>query len=111
MQDTGLAQVQLDESGLETVVRIDRPATVGEHLELRCASTDVRAGIYRLEEAHRLPAQQVLILAQGCRHLQLQYLRHLLSDKAFYYDCTKLDLYGLRVWSTGSALTFPELGR
>ncbi|CAL8468647.1 g8187 [Coccomyxa elongata] len=57
-QDTGLAQVQLDESGLETVVRIDRPATVGERLELRCASTDVRAGIYRLEEAHRLPAQQ-----------------------------------------------------
>ena len=63
VQDTGLAQVLLDESGLETVVRIDRPATVGERLELLCASTDVRAGIYRLEEASPLLAQQVFILA------------------------------------------------
>lgn len=50
-QDTGLAQVQLEGEGLETVVRVDRPAKPGERLSLRCAFTDARAGLYRLEEA------------------------------------------------------------
>ena len=50
-QDTGLAQVQLEGEGLETVVRVDRPAQPGERLSLRCAFTDARAGLYRLEEA------------------------------------------------------------
>ena len=51
VQETGLAQVQLDAEGLETVVRVDRPAAVGERLLLRCAFTDARSGLYRLEEA------------------------------------------------------------
>lgn len=51
MQDTGLAQVQLEDEGLETVVRVDRPAAVGERLLLRCAFTEPRSGLYRLEEA------------------------------------------------------------
>lgn len=50
-QDTGLAQVQLEDEGLETVVRVDRPAQLGERLSLRCAFTEARAGLYRLEEA------------------------------------------------------------
>ena len=58
VQETGLAQVQLDEEGLETVVRVDRPAAVGERLLLRCAFTDARSGLYRLEEA--LPDGTVL---------------------------------------------------
>ncbi|KAK9915314.1 hypothetical protein WJX75_007493 [Coccomyxa subellipsoidea] len=57
-QDTGLAQVQLEESALETVVRIDRPAKIGERLELSCAAADARMGVYRLEEAYQLPSQQ-----------------------------------------------------
>jgi len=57
VQDTGLAQVQLEEEGLETVTRVDRPAMVGENLVLRCAFTDARGGQYRLEEA-QLPADK-----------------------------------------------------
>ena len=58
LQDTGLAQIQLDEEGLETVTRIDRPAAVGEQLVLRCAFADARGGLYRLEEA-QLPAAEL----------------------------------------------------
>jgi hypothetical protein len=43
--------VQLEAEGLETIVRVDRPAQLGERLLLRCAFTDARAGLYRLEEA------------------------------------------------------------
>lgn len=60
LQDTGLAQVQLKEEGLETVVRIDRPARVGEHLQLACSHTDVRSGLYRLEEARSTSSQAIL---------------------------------------------------
>ena len=53
VQDTGLAQVQLEEEGIETVVPINRPAKVGERLLLRCVFTDVRGNLYRLEEDFR----------------------------------------------------------
>ena len=58
LQETGLAQIQLDNEGLETVTRIDRPAAVGEQLVLRCAFADARSGLYRLEEA-QLPPMEV----------------------------------------------------
>ena len=57
VQDTGLAQIQLDDEGLETVARIDRPAAVGDRLVLRCALADLRSGLYRLEEALQLAAE------------------------------------------------------
>lgn len=64
LQDTGLAQIQLDDEGLETVTRIDRPAAVGEQLVLRCAFADARSGLYRLEEA-QLPAAEVLYAGEA----------------------------------------------
>jgi hypothetical protein len=62
--------VQLEEEGLETVVRIDRPARLGERLLLACVHTDVRSGMFRLEEAYRAP----LLQGTGETDTQLAFL-------------------------------------
>ena len=51
-RDTGVARVLLEESALETIIRLDRGASTGEQLELRCMEADPHAGMYRLAEAN-----------------------------------------------------------
>lgn len=45
-----MALVQVGELGIETGVVINRPAAVGERLQLRCTAADPRAGHFWLEE-------------------------------------------------------------
>lgn len=48
--DAGLARVMLEDTGLETIMKITRPARAGTRLRVRCASADPLMGSYRLEE-------------------------------------------------------------
>ena len=45
-----MAKVQLTESGLETMVRVNRPAQPGESLTLICSAADTAPAKYQLEE-------------------------------------------------------------
>eukprot|EP00891_Asterochloris_glomerata_P003086 jgi/Astpho2/3086/Aster-x0560 len=49
--ESGLARVLLQDLGLETVMRIDRPASPGDVLDVRCKFVDVPTGRYTLTEA------------------------------------------------------------
>lgn len=69
-----MAQVQLEESALEAVVRIDRPAKVGERLVLSCAAADPRNGLYRLEEAPRLPQEGANGESEAAEGMPLAYV-------------------------------------
>ena len=51
LQESGLARVLLPELGLETVMRINRPARAGDPLQVRVGFVDVPQGIYKLNEA------------------------------------------------------------
>ena len=44
LQESGLARVLLQDLGLETVMRIDRPASPGDKLSVRCKFVDVPTG-------------------------------------------------------------------
>ncbi|KAK9829763.1 hypothetical protein WJX72_007759 [[Myrmecia] bisecta] len=57
-QDLGLARVLLEDLGLETVTRINRPLMPGERLQLACTFVDVRNGLFRLEEPFGSQAPQ-----------------------------------------------------
>lgn len=50
LQESGLARVLLPELGLETVMRIDRPARPGDTLQVCVGFVDVPKGIYKLTE-------------------------------------------------------------
>ena len=50
LQESGLARVLLPELGLETVMRIDRPARPGDTLQVCVGFVDVSKGIYKLNE-------------------------------------------------------------
>ena len=50
-QEAGLGRVLLEEMGLETVVRINRPVRPGDELEVRCSHVDVKQGVWRLDAA------------------------------------------------------------
>ena len=52
----GWGQVILMDLGLETTMRIDGPAVLGEEFLVRCAFVDTADGIYRLQQA--APAMQ-----------------------------------------------------
>lgn len=51
LQESGLARVLLPELGLETVMRINRPAKPGDTLQACVGFVDVPQGIYKLDEA------------------------------------------------------------
>ena len=51
LQESGLARILLPELGLETVMRIDRPAKPGDQLDIRVSFIDVPKGIFRFHEA------------------------------------------------------------
>lgn len=51
LQESGLARVLLPELGLETIMRIDRPARPGDTLRVCVGLVDVPKGIYKLNEA------------------------------------------------------------
>ena len=48
--EKGLASVLLEELGLETQMRINRPIVRGNRLQVRVAGVDVKSGMFRLEE-------------------------------------------------------------
>lgn len=50
LQESGLARVLLPELGLETIMRIDRPARPGDTLQVCVGFVDVPKGIYKLNE-------------------------------------------------------------
>lgn len=50
-QEAGLGRVLLDDLGLETIVRVSRPAVPGTTFRVRCVSADPLLAMYRLEEA------------------------------------------------------------
>lgn len=52
LQESGLARVLLPELGLETVMRIDRPARPGDTLQVCVGFVDVPKGIYKLTEVN-----------------------------------------------------------
>jgi exoribonuclease-2 len=49
-QEAGLGRVLLDGLGLESIVKVGRPAAAGAPLRVRCTSADPLLGMYRLEE-------------------------------------------------------------
>lgn len=49
-QESGLGAVLLDDLGLETVARINRPASPGAPLRVRCVHADPEQGVFRLED-------------------------------------------------------------
>lgn len=50
LQESGLARVLLPELGLETIMRIDRPARPGDTLQVCVGFVDIPKGIYKLNE-------------------------------------------------------------
>lgn len=50
LQESGLARVLLPELGLETIMRIDRPARPGDTLQVCVGFVDVPKGVYKLNE-------------------------------------------------------------
>ena len=50
LQESGLARVLLPELGLETVMRINRPAKPGDTLQVCVGFVDVPKGVYTLNE-------------------------------------------------------------
>ena len=48
-----MAKVLLNNLGLETIARVDRPAMIGETLHLKCTFIDVSEGIVKLADATR----------------------------------------------------------
>jgi exoribonuclease-2 len=50
-QEAGLGRVLLEGLGLETIVRVSRPAVPGTSFAVKCVSADPLLGMYRLEEA------------------------------------------------------------
>lgn len=50
MQESGLARVLLQDIGLETVMKINRPAQPGDKLTAYVGYVDVVKGIYKFEE-------------------------------------------------------------
>ena len=64
MQEKGLGKVLLHDLGLETVAQIDRPAMIGEELQLQCTQVDVHEGVARLAAtADFAPADELRALA------------------------------------------------
>jgi len=51
LQESGLARILMPELGLETVMRINRPAKPGDELDICVAFIDVPKGIYKFNEA------------------------------------------------------------
>ena len=51
LQESGLARILMPELGLETVMRINRPAKPGDDLDICVAFIDVPKGIYKFNEA------------------------------------------------------------
>ena len=51
LQESGLARVLLPELGLETIMRINRPAKPGDTLQASVGFVDVPKGVYKLDEA------------------------------------------------------------
>ena len=51
VQESGLARILLPELGLETVMRINRPAKPGDELQVCVSFIDVPKGIYKFSEA------------------------------------------------------------
>lgn len=54
LQESGLARVLLPELGLETVMRINRPARPGDTLHVCVGFVDVPKGVYTLNEVDHL---------------------------------------------------------
>lgn len=51
LQEAGLARILLEDVGLETVVRINRPARLGEKLMVSVGFVDVPKGIFKFDES------------------------------------------------------------
>ena len=51
LQESGLARILLPDLGLETVMRINRPAKPGDDLDICVSFIDVPKGIYKFTEA------------------------------------------------------------
>ncbi len=51
LQESGLARILMPELGLETVMRINRPAKPGDELDICVGFIDVPKGIYKFSEA------------------------------------------------------------
>jgi hypothetical protein len=51
----GWGQVILTDLGLETGIRIDSPAVLGDEFFVRCAFVDTSDGIYRLQQVALAP--------------------------------------------------------
>ena len=51
MQEAGLARILLEEVGLETVVRLNRPARLGDKLAVSVGFVDVPKGIFKFDES------------------------------------------------------------
>ena len=51
LQESGLARILMPDLGLETVMRINRPAKPGDELDICVAFIDVPKGIYKFNEA------------------------------------------------------------
>ena len=50
LQESGLARVLLEEIGLETVMKVNRPAQSGDRFTVSVGYVDVPKGIFKLEE-------------------------------------------------------------
>lgn len=51
LQESGLARILMPELGLETVMRINRPAKPGDELQVCVSFIDVPKGVYKFTEA------------------------------------------------------------
>lgn len=51
LQDTGFARALLEEFAHEVVLFVNRPARLGEHLQLHCTVADTNTSELRFEEA------------------------------------------------------------
>ena len=49
--------------GLETALRIDGPAALGDEFDVRCAFVDTSDGIYKLQQVVAAPAAYAAALA------------------------------------------------
>ncbi len=59
----GWGKVMLTDLGLETALRIDGPAALGDEFDVRCAFVDTSDGIYKLQQVAAAPAAYAAALA------------------------------------------------
>lgn len=51
VQEAGLARILLEDIGLETIMKINRPAQPGDKLTVSVGYVDIPKGVYKFEES------------------------------------------------------------